>query len=86
MIEKLLRVKEKLLFMSNFSLTHGVFKRLAMQTGKNKELFVKGLISPVLDDKGLACPNWKYLQTTTKTNLTKISILFSVIGNKVCKR
>ena len=40
---KTLWVKEKFLFTSNFSFSHGVFIRLILQTGKNKGLFVKGL-------------------------------------------
>ena len=35
--------KEKLLIMSNFSFSNSVFKRLILQTCKNKHLFVKGL-------------------------------------------
>ena len=41
--------KEKLLFMSNFSFSHFVFKRLALQTRKNQGLFGKGLW--LIDDK-----------------------------------
>ena len=41
---KTLRKKEKLLFTSNFSFFHSVFKRLVLQTRKNKGLFGKGLI------------------------------------------
>ena len=35
--------KEKLLVMSNFSFSHCAFKRLVLQTCKNKGLFAKGL-------------------------------------------
>ena len=35
--------KKKLLVMSNFSFSHSVFKRLVVQTHKNKGLFGKGL-------------------------------------------
>ena len=35
--------KEKLLFMSNFSFSHSVFKRLVLQTRKNQGMFWKGL-------------------------------------------
>ena len=35
--------KEKLLIMSNFSFSLGVFKRLVLQTRKNQGLFGKGL-------------------------------------------
>ena len=35
--------KEKLLVMSNFFLSHSVFKRLVLQTRKNQDLFGKGL-------------------------------------------
>ena len=35
--------KEKLLVTSNFSFSHSVFKRLALQIRKNKDLFWKGL-------------------------------------------
>ena len=35
--------KEKLLVTSNFSFSHGVFKRLVLQTCKNQGLFGKGL-------------------------------------------
>ena len=35
--------KEKLLIMSNFSVSHGVFKRLVLQTSKNQGLSGKGL-------------------------------------------
>ena len=36
--------QEKLLVMSNFSFSHSVFKRLVLQTGKNKGMFWKWLI------------------------------------------
>ena len=36
--------KEKLFVMNNFSFSHIVFKRLALQTRKNQGLFGKGLI------------------------------------------
>ena len=36
--------KEKLLITSNFSFSHSVFKRLVLQTLKNKGLFEKGLL------------------------------------------
>ena len=36
--------KVKLLVSSNFSFSHSVFKRLVLQTRKNKGLFVKGLM------------------------------------------
>ena len=42
---KTLWEKEKLLIMSNFSFSRSVFKRLVLQTHKNKGLFRKGLIS-----------------------------------------
>ena len=35
--------KEKLLVTSNFSFSHIVFKRLVMQTRKNRSLFGEGL-------------------------------------------
>ena len=41
--EKTLREKEKLLAMRNFSFSHSVFKRIALQTCKNQGLFGKGL-------------------------------------------
>ena len=41
----MLKEKEKLLVMSNFSFSHSVFKRLVLQTHKNKGLFWKGLIN-----------------------------------------
>ena len=40
---KTLWEKEKLLFMSNFSFFHSVFKRLVQETRKNQGLFGKGL-------------------------------------------
>ena len=40
---KTLWEKEKLLVTSNFSFSHSVFKRLVLQTHKNKGLFGKGL-------------------------------------------
>ena len=40
---KTLWEKEKLLVTSNFSFSHGVFKRLVLQTHKNQGLFGKGL-------------------------------------------
>ena len=42
-IEKTLWEKEKLLVMSNFTFSHSVFKRLVLETHKNKGLFGKGL-------------------------------------------
>ena len=41
--QKTLWEKEKLLVTSNFSFSHGVFKRLELQTRKNQGLFGKGL-------------------------------------------
>ena len=40
---KTLWEKEKLLLTSNFSFSHGVFKRLLLQTRKNQGLFGKEL-------------------------------------------
>ena len=45
-VEKTLCKKEKLLILSNFSSSHSVFKRLSLQTRKNKGLFEKELIIP----------------------------------------
>ena len=42
---KTVREKEKLLVTSNFSFSHSVFKRLVLQTRKNKGLFGKQLIA-----------------------------------------
>ena len=39
--------KEKLLVTSNFSFSHGFFKRLALQTRKNQGLFGKELTGPL---------------------------------------
>ena len=41
--KKTLWEKEKLLVTSNFSFSHGVFKRLVLETLKNQGLFGKGL-------------------------------------------
>ena len=41
---KTLWEKKKLLVMSNFSLSHNIFKGLVLQTRKNQGLFGKGLI------------------------------------------
>ena len=41
--KKTLREKEKLLMISNFSFSHSVFKRLVLQTSKNKSLSGKRL-------------------------------------------
>ena len=41
--KKTLREKKKLLVMSNFSFSFGVFKKLVLQTRKNQGLFGKGL-------------------------------------------
>ena len=43
---KTLWEKEKLLYISNFSFSHSIFKRLEMQTLENKGLFGKGLNNP----------------------------------------
>ena len=43
-VENTVGKKEKLLIMRNFSLSHGVFKRLVLQTRKNRGLFGKWLI------------------------------------------
>ena len=40
--KKTLREKEKLLVTSNFSFSHSVFKRLVLQTSKNRGLSRKG--------------------------------------------
>ena len=45
---KTLWEKEKLLVTSNFSFSHSVFKRLALQIRKNQGLFGKGLIKVLL--------------------------------------
>ena len=42
-VQKLLWEKEKLLITSNFSFSQRVFKRLVLQTSKNKDLFETGL-------------------------------------------
>ena len=44
---KTLWEKEKLLFTSNFSFSYSVFKRLLLQTRKNRGLFGKGLINTI---------------------------------------
>ena len=41
--KKLMWEKEKLFVTSNFSFSHSVFKRLVLQTLRNKGLFGKGL-------------------------------------------
>ena len=41
-VEKTLWEKEKLLVTSNFSVSHCVFERFALQTHKNQGLFGKG--------------------------------------------
>ena len=41
--QKVLQMGRKQLVMSNFSLSHSVFKGLALQTRKNQGLFGKGL-------------------------------------------
>ena len=46
--EKTLWEKAKLLVTSNFSFSHRIFKRLALQTLTNQDLFGKGLNSVVL--------------------------------------
>ena len=43
MVRKQCGEKEKLLFTSNFSFSHIVFKKLVLQTRKNQGLFGKGL-------------------------------------------
>ena len=43
--------KEKLLVTSNFSFSHSVFKRLVVQTRKNRGLFGKGLIDKKNSEK-----------------------------------
>ena len=56
---------EKLLVLSNFSFSHGVFERLVLQTCKNQGLFGKGL---TLYQTTNFCvrPHSKYLQTTNQ--------------------
>ena len=44
-VEKTPRNKEKLLATSNFSFFHSVFKRLVLQTHKNKSLLGRGLMT-----------------------------------------
>ena len=58
---KTLREKEKLLVKSHFSFFHSVFKRLILQTRKNKGLFGKGL-----------CPGdqWSNLKTFADYKMT----------------
>ena len=55
--------KEKLLVTSNFSFSHGVLKRLVLQTRKNQGLFGKGLNDKFLDlskSKEFADSNFKF--------------------------
>ena len=56
---KTLWEKEKLLVSSNFSFSHSVFRRLVLQTGKNKGLFGKGLNSYIAAESRPTkyCPN-----------------------------
>ena len=53
----ILREKEKLLITSNFSFSHFVFKRLVLQTHKNKGLFGKGLIPDSANQHFLHLPS-----------------------------
>ena len=53
--KKIQREKEKLLVTSNFSFSHCVFERLALQTRKNQGLFGKGLISNDLTTRFMDC-------------------------------
>ena len=46
--EKTLWEQEKLLVTSNFSFSHSVFERFALQTRKNQGLFGKGLKANLL--------------------------------------
>ena len=55
---KTLWEKEKLLITSNFSFSHGVFKRLVLQTRKNQGLFGKGLRYPNPEDRILNRVFW----------------------------
>ena len=48
--------KEKLLVTKNFSFSHWVFKRLILQTCKNKGLFEKGALTASKITLMLTCP------------------------------
>ena len=68
--------KEKLLVISNFSFSHSVFKRLELQTRKNKGSFGKGLDhasemhQAILAFKSLSLsPSYKKFETATFENL-----------------
>ena len=64
--------KEKLLFMSNFSFSRSVFKRLVLQTHKNQGLFGKGLSNltgnTFLFINSLADIYLRYFLTGSQTN------------------
>ena len=85
------REKEKLLIMRNFSFSHSVFKRLALQTRKNQGFFGKGLNTcqvnalPSLKISDRSIPK-ALVDLADKINVTeKLKIISGKIENIVCK-
>ena len=66
---KTLCEKEKLLVISNFSFSDGVFKRLVLQTRENKGLF----------GKGLSCESEDLVSCYSFFNLSCISVRFFLL-------
>ena len=54
--------KEELLVTSNFSFSHSVFKRLVLQTSKNKGLFGKGLSKELKYKENLERPGIVFIK------------------------
>ena len=72
--------KEKLLVTSNFSFSHGVFKRLILQTRKDNGLFGKGLKAVSLTEtKGRTAESAEQDQTACMCGLI---LLYTYHKNK----
>ena len=65
--QKILREKETLLLTSNFSFSNSIFKRLALQTHKNQNLFGKGLKEQKSCDNELIAYKDRGIETKTST-------------------
>ena len=75
---KTLREKEKLLVVSNFCFSHGVFKRLILQTREDPGLFGKGLRKKALEN------NVGEEKTLVTSNFSLSHSVFHSIKKRCC--
>ena len=78
---KTMREKEKLLVTSNFFFSHRVFKRLVLQTRKNRSLFGQRLKNiDIVQKKGRKC--WLPVFSSVSTVFSKTCLL-RIMTNKI---